>query len=289
MQKLLVYIIILLIILVTLNLVDIYIFSAKSISTTDAKALKYFQLVYGDDVPETLGNKDLQNLDILWEDKLQLAKIGFDSLGNTKCPNRKGQVFKWLGCCNGSFDVPKTQWIYQPPPYKPLDSDIWIEVTHCLGSWVTTNEVEGAWYYKANGSNMWINIGKTISFNDHADAVRYFKAGDCIQNPRETRGECAEDFQNLVEKAREAGYNSIQFLNHSDMRCGNTAIEILHVDNTSIGARLPSESIGTFKTGWYIAGTPGKGPSKDCNVKTLGSCEVCELPQTSELTPLPPQ
>lgn len=278
-EKLFGFIIGLLIFLVVLNLLSYFVFNNKPISTTDAKALKYFQLVYGNDVPKTLGNKDLQQLDILWEDKLQIAEIGFDSIGNTECPNREGQVFKWLGCCQGSFDIPKTQWIYHPPPYKPLESNVWIEVTHCLGSWVTYNEQWGAWYYKANGSNMWLNIGNTITFKDHADAVKHFKAGECVINANDKRGECAENFQDLVQKAREAGYNTIQFLNHNDMRCGNTAIEILHVDSTSIGASLPSETRGTFKTGWWKAGTKGRGPIRDCDVKTLGTCEVCELPK----------
>ena len=40
------------------------------------------------------------------------------------------------------------------------------------------DEHNGAWYLYAKGSGVWYNIGKTISFPEHADAYAHFNAFD---------------------------------------------------------------------------------------------------------------
>lgn len=63
------------------------------------------------------------------------------------------------------------------------------------------DEHVGAWFFYARGSGIWFNTGKTIHFVDHGDAYKMFKANGN---------------EDMSAKAAAAGYDSVQFLAHSD-------------------------------------------------------------------------
>ena len=238
---------------------DDFVKRVDPIVVTDQQADTYFKLLYGKDTPAQT-SVDFLSLDLLYEDILKKAGIEYKSIGNVCCPNKNHHVFKWLGCCNGRFDPEGTLWIYHKPPYKAIASNTWIEVTHCLGDWVSVNEQIGAWYYVARGSNIFVNTGVTIAFNDHPDAVKHFLNIDC----KEPREECVTYFSRFVEAAIKLGYDTIQFLGHTDMRCGNSGIEIIELAQT--GAKvIPAPP--KFKTGF--------NHNKVCNPVKRGNCISC--------------
>lgn len=63
------------------------------------------------------------------------------------------------------------------------------------------DEHNGAWFLYAKGSGVWYNIGKSITFPEHADAFAHFKV---------------HDNQAMCRAAAAAGFNTIQFTAHAD-------------------------------------------------------------------------
>jgi hypothetical protein len=255
----LVLLILVIIYVITGIICDFFVNSVNPIDVTDEQADIYFKLLYGKDTPSQT-RVNFLSLDILYEDILKKAGIKYESIGSTCCPTKNYHIFKWMGCCYGSFDPKDTVWIYHKPPYKAVTSNTWIEVTHCLGVRVSVNEQVGAWYYVARGSNTFVNTGVTIAFVDHIDAVKYFLNIDC----EDIREECNQYFTRFIEVARNNGYDTIQFLGHTDMRCGNTGVEIIEL------AQKGAQVIPTpfkFKTGF--------NHDKICNPVKRGNCISC--------------
>ena len=149
---------------------------------------------------------------------------------------------------SGSDDMEKTIWIYHKRPYKPLPNNTYIEVTHVSGGYTGQKHIEavGSWMYYAKGSGVYFNTGNTISFKYHSDSVKYF-LNISISCP--IFEECVKYFPKVFETAKQKGYDSIQYLNHDDMRCGNTAIEI--VDLHGIGSyTCGNKTKLNIKSGW---------------------------------------
>ena len=81
----------------------------------------------------------------------------------------------------------------------------------------------GSGVAQAVGSGIFVNVGRTISFMRHADAVRHF-LGDshCVQDLLADGSdgccgdyECDDELLELLpEAARAANYTSLQFLGH---------------------------------------------------------------------------
>jgi len=166
------------------------------------------------------------------------------------CPSEPGQLFGHMSRSNDPLDE---LWIYHPAPYQQLLSHQWVEVTHCSwgGTLVVTNEAKGAWHYYAPGSGVFFYLGVTQAFEDHLGAANHY--GVPCKNPFSM--ECVDAFGAIVEAARAAGLDSLQFLGHRDMRCGNTAIEI--IDLAGVGA-YPCADVSPdsapykkrYRTGW---------------------------------------
>ena len=222
----------------------------------------YFKLLYGQDIPKMTVN-DFLELDILYTELLDKADITIDSLNNFSCPKEdKTPMVNMSSFFNtGGFDVPNTLWIYHKPPYKAIASNTWTEVTHCSSFVSNIDEQKGAWFYSAKGSNIFINVGKTIVFKDHTDAVEHFLNKQCIVIMKK---ECVMLFPDLVDEASQQGYDSIQFTNHNDMRCGNTSVEILMVN--SMGADIIPPNL-EYRTGYSA--------SKKCTPEKLQNCLHC--------------
>merc|ERR1719502_1515576 len=70
------------------------------------------------------------------------------------------------------YSPPHTAWIWHKPPYHKVPSDDgWIEVIHRKDPF--GDEQFGAWFLSAKGSGVWLNAGKSISFDDHSDACAH--------------------------------------------------------------------------------------------------------------------
>lgn len=83
-------------------------------------------------------------------------------------------------------------------------------MTHCGGS---AFEERSAWFYVAVGSALFVDVGKTIAFEDHGDAVTHFLGRPCGD-----WGQCDDEIRGALPAAAEAaGYDSIQFMRHCDL------------------------------------------------------------------------
>jgi len=94
---------------------------------------------------------------------------------------------------------PPSQWIWHPPPYAAFSDNQWVEVLHEQDPF--GDEHFGAWYLHAKGSGVWYNIGKSVTFPDHAEAYAHFNT-----------------FNNeaMCRAAAAAGFDTIQFTAHPD-------------------------------------------------------------------------
>jgi len=179
------------------------------------------------------------------------------------CPNEDGQLYNNMSITN---DPPDTTWIYHSPPFKPLSG--LVEVTHCSDSFITNYENIGMWMYHAPGSGIYFDLGKTIVFKYHSDAVKYFLNKSCTDwSLLHGNIECTGDFTNMINVAKK-NYDSIQFLNHEDMRCGNTGVEIIALNYIGDYPCGNQSGIGLFKTGW-------KG-SRECKCDPKQLCLNCD-------------
>lgn len=204
---------------------------------------EYFLFVYGelppeDDFPIRIGDFSVLYKEAPLETPRQVRYIG-------TCPTKEGELYTNMSLTN---DPPGTTWVYHLPPYKPLEG--LVEVTHCADSFVTTFETRGMWMYHAPGSGVYFDLGRTIAFRHHADAIAHFLNKKCTDyNWLHGFIECNSDFTNLIIAAQK-DYDSIQFLEHADMRCGNTAVEIMalnYIGNYPCGNESGK---GIFRAGW---------------------------------------
>lgn len=100
-----------------------------------------------------------------------------------------------------------------------VPTSTWAEVTHTVYS----GDNGAVWFYMAVGSGVWYNVGNTITFGDHATAVKFMLGRGCNDNSDHSSipaTECELDFVELWAKGKDMGYNSIQFLHHNDCLCG---------------------------------------------------------------------
>ena len=81
----------------------------------------------------------------------------------------------------------------------PPSANTWVEVMHERDPF--GDEHDGLWFLYAKGSGVWYNIGKTIVFDEHADAYRYFRVGGN---------------EAMCRAAAAAGYDTVQFTEHRD-------------------------------------------------------------------------
>ena len=157
-----------------------------------------------------------------------------------------------------NHDPPGIIWQTQPRPYAALPANTWVEVTHCADSQAQDLEMQGVWFYYAKGSGIFFNTGKTISFQDHDDAVKYFLNKDCSGDLKK---ECTKYFSDLIKSASQS-FDSIQFLNHADQRCGeNLSVEIIGLNGSG---SLPCGAGIELRKGWKA--------SESCKCSTCINC-----------------
>ena len=84
----------------------------------------------------------------------------------------------------------------------PAADHAWVEVTHCNSH----IEDQSLWFYVSPGSGIFVNVGKTIVFDDHPAASEHFGVYG--------------DITNVPHAAAAAGYDTIQYLEHCEgCRC----------------------------------------------------------------------
>ena len=256
---------------------------------SNSKWGNYFKNLYGE-IPNTGYPIDMSKFWLLYTDLLKNSDIKIDDkciVNNNYdkcqelCPSKDGNIYSNMSYTD---DMENTIWIYHKPPYKPLKNNSNVEVTHVSGGYTGQKIIEsvGSWYYYAPGSGMYLNLGKTIAFKDHYESVKFFLGEfniycSIIQ-------ECAKYFPKLFKKAKSMGYDTIQYLNHTDMRCGNTAIEI--VDLNGVGAYpCGNKNKININSGWN--GTKkcvcnNKKHSLNClvNNKIIGGYDVIKRPNS---------
>lgn len=214
---------------------------------------QYFMDVYGN-IPTSPSEYPL-DLDEWWifynEYLSTIGKIHCEDFGGANCPippSAEGQAICSLS--GGDHDLPDVVYIYHAPPYSPLPGNTWVEFTHTADHEAQQAEKVGSWMYYVPGSSYYFYLGKTRSFKDHADAVQYFLDETCFDT------ECVDYFPALFEAAASQGYDSIQFLDHADMTCGqNTAVEIVDVAGSGMyacGDENPDQPAwnARYRTGW---------------------------------------
>lgn len=191
----------------------------------------YISLVYG---KETFYDKDFpidpSTFLMFYTNYLEQCAIPFDKY-NLNCPDKtiKNDL---LYNMSREHDPPLSVWLTTPASFtknEPIPSYTYVEVTHCIDKEVLENEKYGSWMYLATGSGIYFFLGNTIIFDDHNQAVNFFLPG---QHCYDT--ECTGFFKDIIIQAKKEFIDSIQFLNHSDMRCGYIAHEIIDVNGSGI-------------------------------------------------------
>ena len=158
-----------------------------------------------------------------------------------KCPkaNPEGQFYQE----NNQLSPPNTMWSWHPLPYSGLSG--MVEVIHRKDPW--GDEHSGAWFFYAKGSGIWFDIGKTKVFTDHGDGYKFFNAKGGNED--------------MCTKAAKQGYDSIQFLAHSDggdygdcrKNKGTPYLNIEIVATKLVGENTCASNNGKsplLKTGW---------------------------------------
>jgi len=169
-------------------------------------------------------------------------------------------------------------WLARPAPFTPVADGSWVEVTHCGGGW---NEKHGHWMYVARGSGLYVNVGRTIAFGSHEESVRRFLGtacrgplwchyGNCLQ-------QCDDELGRMSLAAREAGFDSVQFVSHCDMRCNLCGHELVFVGIE--GTQVCSSSI-TYRQGLHAARSCQCKPSAVWTSER-GPCASCAAEDTA--------
>lgn len=168
-------------------------------------------------------------------------------------------------CIHGGTHVPFRQRQPHPQyaayyrrvvPVRAYSNGAWAEVSHC-GSRIEGNSM---WFYVLPGSAVFVNVGRTIAFEDHDDA------SDLFLGPGVPGGHLhpARDITTLPRAAAAAGYDSIQFLKHCDLACGRCAHELMLTAVSGTGACPPGLALRT-----------GLNATRPCACQSIHGCLAC--------------
>lgn len=157
----------------------------------------YFKTVYGE-TPGFTYPLCLGDLWMFYTTVMTSAKVTGvpKTVGN--CPTNGGQTAGQYYVGNNKFSPPGVAWSWHPLPLVAFKDNTWVEVIHMK---FVSDEHYGAWFFYARGGGIWYNMGKTIAFTDHGNAYKKFGA---------------HGNEDMCKKGASAGYDTIQFLAHSD-------------------------------------------------------------------------
>ena len=191
---------------------------------------RYFALVYKtEELPTIWFPLRIRDFDVLYAPLLRQAGLNVSPCtpvwNGTYCQLGTGDLYTNMSGVypppNKGWDPPGTIWIFKPQPidrksgyahWPVIESNTWIEVTHCGMSGLANNDVKtGSWMYVARGSGIWFYTGNTRAFMDHDDAVSALLNETCNDH------ECVPFFNRLFTQARvDHNLDSIQFTDHCD-------------------------------------------------------------------------
>jgi len=179
-----------------------------------------FHLIFGEVGGEPLISA-LQNISVNTQLGMRTGKELRDIM---ECPTQPGEVYRCMvwsieaGCF---LDLPTWIFVYQGhPPPAGIASDTWTEVSHCSlpeesdYSW-------GTWFYAANGSGMWLNVGRTVVFENHQHAIQEMLHLDPMivcHKGKAALQVCNANFPNLVQAGLDMGLDTIQFYGHEEVQ-----------------------------------------------------------------------
>jgi hypothetical protein len=106
-------------------------------------------------------------------------------------------------------------------PFDACANGTWVEVSHCGGS---KFETFGVWHYGFRGSGLYVNVGKTIAFENHQDAAIHFLGKPCtsgavMEEAKDRIFQCNKEIPLFLLAAKSAGFDSVQFTHHCDAFC----------------------------------------------------------------------
>ena len=225
---------------------------------------KYLLSVYGS-LP-TAFPVDLSTFQVLFSDKLDAVGIEYKNFIVGKgCPTIHNQLYTNM---SGYYDPSTSLFLWKEPPFSAFASFENVEVSHCGND----DGNVGAWYYAVKGSGVFLNLGKTIAFGRHADGVKFFLNQNCTDEDY-----CLSYFDSMFTTAYNAGYNTVQFLEHGDQRCGLSAVEIVRTNGLGkygCGVLPGNDDKITYTRGWD-ASLPCT--CVDNSQTTVNSCLSCSL------------
>ena len=225
---------------------------------------KYFDTVYGG-VPQDGYPMCMGDFWMFYNSELRSAGVSDAPKSVGECPDPKHEGERYD--VNNNLSPAGVSWNWHPPPRKAFSDNTWVEVIHTQ---VTSDEKNGAWFYYAKGSGMWFNLGKTISFPDHAEAYAHFHVHNVAANGGPVN-------EHMCVAAAKAGYDSIQFVSHPySSKCskkkGLSSMNYELVSTKLVGAYTCTSKSGndpTIAVGWNGA----NGPCECDNGKKMLNCK----------------
>lgn len=178
---------------------------------------------------------DAENVDVLWFNLLPFME--------------QMKLLPWTLFareCETDWTWPDPSW--RPPcmlvarrygPHQPAPSYAWVEMTHTKPTVNQNLENLVAWFYISRGSGVWVNTGKTLVYETHAQAVKSVLNKTCYDFgqllTKTPRPWCIDYFDPLFDALRPM-YDSVQFTRHCDMKCGCVAVELVLLRHNVSGA-----------------------------------------------------
>lgn len=205
---------------VGLTSLTLYLSSTTRSSSSASNA--YVQSLYGM-TPSEAGAADVSKFSILYREHT-------DSFRESMCQGSVSSSFNVHAPVRvGAANSRGVEYHMSPrlSTFSALESGSFAEVKHCGGSKFETNST---WHYVMNGSGMFVNIGKTISFRTHDEAAEHFLGHGCqdrFNTDWKFYPECDEELHDVMVAAAGQGYNSLQFLGHCDAYCGFCGHELV--------------------------------------------------------------
>jgi len=126
-----------------------------------------------------------------------------------------------------NHDSPFT-FIHHYNPREIAKDNEFVEIVHRKRS----DSGGGYWAYMASGSNMGVNVGKTMAFSTHTDALKYFNVTNGVGH-----------WAAVSSAAGSYGFNTLQFFDHDELFlnrwCLRTLPELFIINGTELHACPP--------------------------------------------------
>ena len=233
------------------------IFNTREELNNNASWKSYFEDIYYD-IPAVTGISDgLSNYPLDTSDFFLLYKEPLDDAGiyigsefiSNSCKEIevKNNIVSTI-MNNWSTRDKEEYWLNKLRPFNCLPDNTFTEIVHTQGDPMGG----GTWMYNVKGSGIWFDVGKSICYRDHQDAVTEQLGKKCDD------GGCDKHLVELMSTLAGKGYKSVQFTEHGDQHCGLRAMEIVHTTGRGFYACgfNPDDSdfgtcvAATFKAGW---------------------------------------